>query len=43
MKEVANDQLMMNNHHNQCRPLAKLTPSEARRTLGVYLAQDGNI
>jgi len=41
-KEAANNQLMMNDHHNQCRLLEKLIPSEARRTIGVYLAPEVN-
>jgi len=41
-KEAANEHLMMNDHQNQCRLLEKLLPSEARWTLGVYLAPDGN-
>jgi len=38
----ANDQSMMTDHLNQWQPLMQLPTMEAHRTLGVYLAPDGN-
>jgi len=41
-QEMANKHLMMNDHQDQLQLQAKLLPSEARRTLGVYFAPNGN-
>jgi len=41
-KQTTMEPLLMNNHLGNCLPLLRLHTSEARWTLGVYLAPDGN-
>jgi len=41
-KHTAVEPLEMNDHVGNCLPLLRLHTLEARQTLGVYLAPDGN-
>jgi len=40
--QTQTDHLLMDDHNQNCRPLSRLPPSKACRTLGIYLAPDGN-